>query len=91
MAGCEPCLGLARLHREQAMSAVSSSERSTAKLKAAGIRVLDLNAPAARYSDFRGDGLIERHGERLRWTVPETGGRLRAARAPPAPGAPEGR
>lgn len=40
------------------------------------IILLDLAAPAKRYSDFTGDGDIERREDRLLWTVPAQGGTL---------------
>lgn len=40
------------------------------------LRVLDLAARQSRFSEFRGDGTIERQGERLLWRVPPAGGRL---------------
>jgi len=39
-----------------------------------GLTLLDLNAPAARYSAFEGDGPIRRDGDRLIWEVPPQGG-----------------
>jgi len=42
-----------------------------------GLTLLDLNAPAARYSAFEGDGPIRRDGDRLIWEVPPQGGTLR--------------
>lgn len=35
---------------------------------------LDLNMPAADYSGESGDGTVERHGDRVLWTPPRTGG-----------------
>jgi hypothetical protein len=43
----------------------------------ARLRLLDFNAPAARYSEFQGDGEIRRDGRRLLWQVPERGGEIR--------------
>ena len=40
------------------------------------LRLLDFSAPEPRFSRFRGDGEIERDGQRLIWTLPPTGGRL---------------
>ncbi len=40
------------------------------------LRVLDFYAPATRFSDFRGDGDIERDGKRVTWELPENGGKL---------------
>jgi hypothetical protein len=40
------------------------------------LRVLDFSAPEARFSEFRGDGVIERRGKRLVWALPPAGGRL---------------
>lgn len=40
------------------------------------LKLLDLSAPATRYEDFRGDGTIEREGERLVWIPPPQGGIL---------------
>lgn len=42
-----------------------------------GLTLLDLNAPAARYSAFEGNGPIRRDGDRLIWEVPPQGGTLR--------------
>jgi hypothetical protein len=39
-------------------------------------RVIDLAAPQSRFSDFQGDGVIERQQGRLIWTVPAGGGKL---------------
>jgi hypothetical protein len=36
-----------------------------------------LRAPADRYDDFRGDGSIERRGDRIYWQPPASGGTLR--------------
>lgn len=38
---------------------------------------LDFNMPAARYSKVGGDGSIVRHGARVVWQVPASGGKLR--------------
>ena len=40
------------------------------------LRSLDLAAPEGQFSNFSGDGLIERKGKRLLWTVPKEGGSL---------------
>ena len=40
------------------------------------LRVLDFAAPESHYRDFSGDGEIRRDGDRLLWSVPETGGSL---------------
>ncbi len=40
------------------------------------LRGLDLNAPGNRYTDFQGDGEIERDGDRTLWSIPEPGGSL---------------
>ncbi len=37
---------------------------------------LDFDAPAPRYSDFQGAGAVHRHGDRVIWEVPPTGGTL---------------
>jgi hypothetical protein len=42
-----------------------------------GLTLLDLNAPAVRYTAFEGDGPIRRDGDRLIWEVPPQGGTLR--------------
>ena len=41
-----------------------------------GLTLLDLNAPASMYSNFEGDGLVTRQGDRLIWQVPAKGGTL---------------
>jgi hypothetical protein len=38
---------------------------------------LDLNMPADSYRDPKGDGKVERHGNRVLWTPPRAGGTLR--------------
>ena len=40
------------------------------------LRNIRLRAPQSRYSDFRGDGLVERDGEHITWVPPASGGRL---------------
>ena len=40
------------------------------------LRSLDLIAPETEFSNFRGDGTIERKGKHLLWTVPPGGGSL---------------
>jgi hypothetical protein len=40
------------------------------------LRSLKLAAPPAKFSDFTGDGVIERQGQHLLWTVPKEGGSL---------------
>ena len=40
------------------------------------LRSLDLAAPEGQFSNFSGDGVIERKGKRLLWTVPKEGGSL---------------
>lgn len=41
------------------------------------LRLLDLNTPEAEFTGFSADGAIERNGDRVLWSVPDTGGRLR--------------
>lgn len=41
-----------------------------------GLTLLDLDAPASRYQDFRGEGEIRREGDRVIWKVPRGGGSL---------------
>lgn len=41
------------------------------------VRELRFRIDSERFSDFEGDGEIEDDGEYLRWTPPETGGKLR--------------
>jgi hypothetical protein len=53
------------------------AEASMTVTQASGeLEWLDFSAPVGRNFDFQGDGTIERHGERVRWTVPSAGGRL---------------
>jgi hypothetical protein len=40
------------------------------------LRMLDLAVPEARYSNFTGDGKIQRVAQRVLWQVPNQGGRL---------------
>ncbi len=40
------------------------------------LRSLELAAPAADFSNFTGDGVIERQGQHLVWTIPRKGGSL---------------
>lgn len=40
------------------------------------LRLLDFNAPEARYQAFSGDGQIRREGRRVRWQIPPEGGSL---------------
>jgi hypothetical protein len=40
------------------------------------LHALDLAAPEGQFSNFSGDGVIERKGKRLLWTVPKEGGSL---------------
>lgn len=40
------------------------------------LRELDLNAPADRYRSIKGDGALERNGDRMIWQPPRGGGRL---------------
>ncbi|MEJ8569312.1 hypothetical protein [Elongatibacter sediminis] len=40
------------------------------------LMLMDLAAPAGRFTDFTGDGKITRDGRRLVWKVPASGGRL---------------
>lgn len=47
------------------------------KQNSALLRVVDLAAPASRFSDFTGDGEIEQQQSRLVWMVPAKGGTLR--------------
>lgn len=49
----------------------------TVRQRGARLTLVDLNAPAARFSDFEGDGDIDRDGDRLVWEVPSRGGELR--------------
>lgn len=63
----------ARLDPETGTAAVSI----TINQPEARVRLIDLAAPANRYSDFTGDGTIERQEDRLLWSVPAKGGTLR--------------
>src|SRR5690606_7059323 len=38
---------------------------------------LDFDAPEPRYSEFTGDGDVERAGDRVIWAIPPQGGELR--------------
>jgi hypothetical protein len=41
------------------------------------LREVRFRAPATRFTDFEGDGEIERDGDTLRWSPPKRGGKLR--------------
>jgi hypothetical protein len=49
----------------------------TVSQTSAALKGLDFNAPAERFSNFRGDGRIETDDGRVRWQVPAAGGSLR--------------
>jgi len=51
--------------------------RITVRQESSRLRLMDLNAPSTRYSEFSGDGSITRDGRRVLWQVPAEGGELR--------------
>jgi hypothetical protein len=42
-----------------------------------GLTLVDLNAPESRFTDFEGDGDVDRDDDRVIWKVPGKGGELR--------------
>ncbi len=54
----------------------SAAIRITIRQSESLIRLVDLAAPASRYSEFSGDGEFEHRQGRLLWTVPADGGTL---------------
>lgn len=51
--------------------------RISVRQKAPRLTLLDFNAPSPQYSEFSGDGAIERDGRRVLWKVPAEGGEIR--------------
>lgn len=64
-------------HAEFLPEAGYAAARIEVRQAAPNLRRVDLNAPAAAYSGFSGDGEVRRDGDRVLWEIPSEGGTLR--------------